>query len=141
MTRIVTVGAGQLGPVNRADTREVVVERLIALLEQAAARSCDLIVFPELALTTFFPRWYTDDVSDHDHYYEVQMPSPATQPLFDAAKRLGVGFCLGYQDSGVANNASFNRRQLGNRICCGRLASIDHSALAITRFKLASTTH
>ena len=24
------------------------------------------------------------------------MPNAATQPLFDEAKRLGIGFCLGY---------------------------------------------
>jgi predicted amidohydrolase len=98
MSRIVNVGAGQLGPINRVDSREVVVERLIALIEDGAAANCDLVVFPELALTTFFPRWYTDAVSDHDHYYEIQMPGPVTQPLFDAAKRLGVGFCLGYAE-------------------------------------------
>ncbi len=98
MTRIVTVGAGQLGPIARDEPREDVVRRLITLLEQAAERSCELLVFPELALTTFFPRWYTDDVTEFDHYYETQMPSPATQPLFDAARRLGVGFCLGYAE-------------------------------------------
>ena len=26
------------------------------------------------------------------------MPSPVTQPLFDAARELGVGFCLGYAE-------------------------------------------
>jgi predicted amidohydrolase len=27
------------------------------LLREARARDCDLVVFPELALTTFFPPW------------------------------------------------------------------------------------
>ena len=26
------------------------------------------------------------------------MPGPETQPLFDAAKKLGIGFCLGYAE-------------------------------------------
>ena len=30
---------------------------MTALLHQAKDRGCDLVVFPELALTTFFPRW------------------------------------------------------------------------------------
>jgi hypothetical protein len=98
MSRIIRVGAGQLGPVNAGDTRESVVGRLIALLHKGAAVGCGLVVFPELALTTFFPRWYTDDLSGHDHYYETEMPGPATQPLFDAAENLGVGFCLGYAE-------------------------------------------
>ena len=54
------------------------------------------MVFPELALTTFFPRWFVDDITEADHWYERSMPNSATQPLFDEAKRLGVGFCLGY---------------------------------------------
>jgi N-carbamoyl-D-amino-acid hydrolase len=96
MSRIVTVGAAQLGPIQRSESREAVVERLIALLHQAHERGCDLVVYPELALTTFFPRWYVDDIARADHFYERAMPNAATQPLFDEAKRLGVGFCLGY---------------------------------------------
>jgi predicted amidohydrolase len=56
------------------------------------------VVFPELALTTFFPRWFLDNISDADHWYETAMPSPVTQPLFDEAKKLGIGFCLGYAE-------------------------------------------
>jgi predicted amidohydrolase len=96
MARIVTVGAAQLGPINRSDSREAVVARMLALLAKAAESACDLVVYPELALTTFFPRWYLEDMSEADHYYETAMPNEATQPLFDEARRLGIGFCLGY---------------------------------------------
>jgi N-carbamoyl-D-amino-acid hydrolase len=85
-----------MGPVQRQHGRDRVVERLLALLRSAADDRCDLVVFPELALTTFFPRWYLDDISEADHFYERSMPNEATQPLFDEARRLGVGFCLGY---------------------------------------------
>jgi predicted amidohydrolase len=98
MSRIITIGAAQLGPIQKEHSREEVVERLIHLLRTAATASCDLVVFPELALTTFFPRWFVEDISKTDHYYETEMPSPATQPLFDEAKRLGIGFCLGYAE-------------------------------------------
>jgi len=98
MSRVVTVGAAQLGPVQRADTRAEVVERLLTLLNQAAKRGCDVVVFPELALTTFFPRWFLDDITDADEFYETEMPSPVVQPLFDAAKRLKIGFSLGYAE-------------------------------------------
>src|SRR5262245_18084564 len=96
MTRIVTVGGAQLGPVLRDDTRKAVVERRIDLLQQAAHHGVELDVFPELALTTFFPRWFVDDISQADHWYEREMPNADTQPLFDEARRLGIGFCLGY---------------------------------------------
>ncbi|MBU6316628.1 MAG: N-carbamoyl-D-amino-acid hydrolase [Acidobacteria bacterium] len=96
MARYLTVAAAQMGPVQRHHTREQVVERLVALLHQAHDMGAELVVFPELALTTFFPRWFVDDISQADHWYERSMPNEATQPLFDEAKRLGVGFCLGY---------------------------------------------
>ena len=96
MSRYLTVAAAQMGPVQRHHTREQVVERLVALLRQAHGMGAELVVFPELALTTFFPRWFVDDISEADHWYERSMPNVATQPLFDEAKRLGVGFCLGY---------------------------------------------
>ncbi|NBN89164.1 MAG: N-carbamoyl-D-amino-acid hydrolase [Actinobacteria bacterium] len=98
MSRIVTVGAAQMGPIQREHSRADAVKRLIALLEQGARHGCDLVVFPELALTTFFPRWFVDDISEADHWYEREMPSRETQPLFDAARKLGLGFSLGYAE-------------------------------------------
>lgn len=103
MSRIVTVGAAQLGPIARAETRSQVVQRLIALLEQGKQHGCDLVVFPELALTTFFPRWYFEDQAEVDAFFEREMPGPETRPLFEAAKRLGVGFYLGYAEIAEEN--------------------------------------
>ncbi len=96
--RIVTVGAAQLGPIQADHSRESVVARLLDLMRQAKSRDCDLVVYPELALTTFFPRWFVDDISQADHWYETEMPSPVTRPLFDEAARLGIGFCLGFAE-------------------------------------------
>ena len=110
MARIVTVGAAQLGPIEHDDTRAGVVERLIALLQQAHAHGCELVVFPELALTTFFPRWFVDDIANVDHYYERSMPNDATAPLFDEARRLGVGFCLGYAELTEPDERGFAHR-------------------------------
>jgi predicted amidohydrolase len=98
MTRIVTVGAAQMGPVQKTDTREAVVERLLGLLHDGHDAGCDLVVFPELALTTFFPRYHATDQAEIDAWFETEMPSPATKPLFDEAKALGVGFCLGFAE-------------------------------------------
>ena len=58
MSRLITVGACQMGAIQRSDGRARVVKRLVDLLRQAAAHRCDLAVFPELTLTTFFPRWW-----------------------------------------------------------------------------------
>jgi len=98
MSRAVAVAAAQMGGIARDDTRAEVVARQIDLLQQAARLGAELVVFPELALTTFFPRWYPDDIDDFDHFYETAMPSAETTPLFDEARRLGVGFSLGYAE-------------------------------------------
>lgn len=98
--RWLRVAAGQLGPIARSEPKSEVVDRLLALLRQAASAGVDLLVYPELALTTFFPRWYIEEEDDLnlDDFYETEMPGPETQRLFDEAKRLGVGFSLGYAE-------------------------------------------
>ena len=99
MTRELRVGAAQLGPIGRTATRDEVVDRLLVLLRRAAESDCELVVFPELALTTFFPRWYLDDDRDElDSFYELEMPGPHTKVLFDEAARLRIGFGLGYAE-------------------------------------------
>lgn len=96
--RNLNVAAAQLGPVQKTDDRKSVVSRLINLLREAHGKKAELVVFPELALTTFFPRWFVDDIAEADHWYETEMPSEVTRPLFDEAKKLGIGFCLGYAE-------------------------------------------
>ena len=98
MSRIVTVAAAQLGPISRTDTRAQAVARLIALMRRAASHGCDLVVFPECALTAFFPHWYFERQDDIDVYFEREMPNTATQPLFDCARELGIGFYLGFAE-------------------------------------------
>ena len=98
MARRITVGAGQMGPISADETKAKVVERLISMVQEAAEQGVDLLVYPELALTTFFPRWFTEDLNEVEHYYHRSMPDEDTQPLFDEAKRLGVGFALGYAE-------------------------------------------
>jgi predicted amidohydrolase len=96
--RNIKVAAAQLGPIQKAETRQAVVARMLALMRQAEAARCDLIVYPELALTTFFPRWYYEDRSEADIWFEREMPNAATQPLFDEAKRAGIAMSLGYAE-------------------------------------------
>ena len=98
MARYITIGAAQSGPIARSESRREVVERRIAQLRDAHKLGCELVVFPECALTAFFPHWWIDDEAELDAWYERQLPGPETQPLFDEAKRLGIGFHLGYAE-------------------------------------------
>ncbi|CAM3920805.1 putative amidohydrolase [Kerstersia gyiorum] len=103
MSRIVNVAAAQLGPIHRTDSRRAVVARLLEHLRNAHAMGCQLVVFPELALTTFFPRWYVEDQAEMDAYYEAEMPGPETRILFETAAQLRVGFYIGYAELAVEN--------------------------------------
>ncbi|SFB74308.1 N-carbamoyl-D-amino-acid hydrolase [Tropicimonas isoalkanivorans] len=98
MSRSIVAATAQLGPIARSEARASAVNRLIALLEKAHRRGAELVVFPELALTTFFPRWYIEDEAELDRFFESEMPGPETEPLFEAARRLGIGFYLGYAE-------------------------------------------
>jgi N-carbamoyl-D-amino-acid hydrolase len=98
MSRKLRAAIAQLGPIHRADSRELVVKRLVALLREAHGQGARFVVFPELALTTFFPRWWMTDQAEIDRYFEREMPNAATRPLFAAAKEFGVGFYLGYAE-------------------------------------------
>ncbi len=97
--RVLRVAAAQLGGIQPGETRAQVVARLLDLFEQAAAAGCRLVVFPELALTTFFPRYFFADRAEIAPFFETAMPGPETGPLFEAARRRGVGFHLGYAET------------------------------------------
>jgi len=96
MSRPLILAAAQLGPIGRAETRASVVGRMLALMQEAAAMGCQALVFPEMALTTFFPRWHIEDAAELAAFFERPMPGPETQPLFDASRCLNLGFYLGY---------------------------------------------
>jgi predicted amidohydrolase len=108
MSRILTVGAAQTAAVGLTESRAQVVERLLALMREAHARGCDLVVYTECALTPFFPHWLIEDERELDAYFEREMPGRDTQPLFDQAARLGIGFCLGFAE--MAHEGGRRRR-------------------------------
>lgn len=92
------LAVAQMGPVHLADTRESVVKRLLEMMREAKARQADMVVFPELALTTFFPRYWMDEQEAVQRFFEASMPNPQVQPLFDECRRLGLGFYLGFAE-------------------------------------------
>lgn len=112
--RKIVIGAAQMGPNQKADSRETIVARMLALLEEAAVAGCTMVVYPELALTTFFPRWYMEDQAEVDRWFETEMPNAATQPLFDRARELRVAISFGYAEL-TADGQHFNTQILTDR--------------------------
>ena len=83
--RVINVAAAQMGPIQRSDSRQAVILRMLALMDEAKSGGAELIVYPELALTTFFPRWFMEDQAEVDAWFERDMPNAATKPLFERA--------------------------------------------------------
>lgn len=128
MTRRLIAAAAQMGPISRSETRESCVRRMIEMMREAASKGARFIVFPELALTSFFPRWIIDDQAERDQWYEEQIPNPAVKPLFDMAAKLGVGFNLGYAEKTQEDGATryFNTAILvdANGKICGKYRKV-----------------
>lgn len=112
--REIVIGGAQMGPIQKADSREAVVARMSALLDQAIAAKCDLVVYPELCLTTFFPRWMMEDQAEVDTWFETQMPNALTQSLFDRAAAANVAISLGFAEM-TPEGRHFNTQILTNR--------------------------
>lgn len=112
--REIVIGGAQLGAIQKSDSRESVVQRMLALLEQARQQGCELVVFPELALTTFFPRWYMEDQTEVDTWFEREMPSAVTQPLFDYSRKHAIALSFGYAEL-TAEGRHFNTSILTDR--------------------------
>ncbi len=98
MSRKIMIAAAQMGPIQKAEPRAEVIQRMCALLRDAHAKGAEFVVFPELALTTFFPRWYYEDIAEADGWFESDMPNAATAPLFECAKSLGLAMSFGYAE-------------------------------------------
>ncbi len=98
MARPLVLAVAQSGAIQKSDHRDEIVSRLCVMLNDAADRGATLVVFTELALTTFFPRHYAQDRQEMDSWFETSMPNRSVQPLFDLAQRRKVGFYLGYAE-------------------------------------------
>ena len=71
MMREYMAAAAQLGPIEKDEPRSSAVSRMVSLLHEAKAHGGEVVVFPELALTTFFPRCYTEDETELDVWFET----------------------------------------------------------------------
>ncbi|QHQ34383.1 N-carbamoyl-D-amino-acid hydrolase [Algicella marina] len=97
MRRKLVAAVAQMGPVARDETRASAVARMCEMMRDASGRGARVVVFPELALTTFFPRWFLEGEA-LSAWFETEMPGPAVRPLFELSQELGMGFHLGYAE-------------------------------------------
>ena len=101
MPRNLIVAAAQIGAIHRDTPRSETVPRLIKLLREASQKNVKLVVYPEVALTTFFPRYFFEDHEALDSFFEHGediTQSPDVKPLFNEAKELKIDIVLGYAE-------------------------------------------
>src|SRR5437016_3471576 len=80
--RGIKVAAAQMGPNNEGTSREEIVERMLGLLAEAVREGVVLIAYPEMALTTYFPKKIRPDF---DQFFETEVPPKALEPLLRRA--------------------------------------------------------
>ncbi|HLZ69876.1 MAG TPA: nitrilase-related carbon-nitrogen hydrolase [Dehalococcoidia bacterium] len=85
--------AAQLGPAS--PSRAATVARIVSLITAAAGAGAELVVFPELALTPYFPAAIHDDVS---RWFEQELPSPETWAIFEAAAQRRIAVMLPFAE-------------------------------------------
>src|SRR2546428_5034578 len=115
MARIVTIAAAQLGPNQESSSREEIVERMLALLDQAKAQGVELVAYPEMALTTYFPKKIR---KDFDQFFETEIPPKALEPLLRRAKEARIAVHVGFCEK--ADGKYFNTALLtdaGGKLC------------------------
>ncbi|KAI9822608.1 MAG: hypothetical protein M1827_000327 [Pycnora praestabilis] len=101
MPRTLKVAAAQIGAVHLSSSRASTLERMLALLQEAASQGAQLVVFPECAFTTFFPRHLFIDQSVLDKFFEHGDDVTANTdvaPLFTYAHTLGIDISVGYAE-------------------------------------------
>ncbi|HJT59082.1 MAG TPA: nitrilase-related carbon-nitrogen hydrolase [Ktedonobacteraceae bacterium] len=78
------------------------VSRMMRLMKEASAYGCDLVVFPELALTSFFPYFYIESERTLLRFFEKEpVELGLAKPLFECARRLKMSFSFGYAECAI----------------------------------------
>ena len=110
MPRKLKVAAAQIGAVHLKSERASTCDRMLNLLQEAASQGAQIVLFPETAFTTFFPRHLFTDQKELDKFFEHGddiTNSPNTKVLFDEAKKLGVDISVGFGER-TLNGTGYN---------------------------------
>ncbi|CAK3784654.1 N-carbamoyl-D-amino acid hydrolase [Lecanosticta acicola] len=109
MSRKLTLAAAQMGATHLTSSRSETLQRMLKLLQEAASQDAHILLFPEIAFTTFFPRHLINDQTELDSFFEQGdiTTSPQTAPLFQKARELNIDIVVGFAEL-CPNNDRFN---------------------------------
>lgn len=100
MVRKMKVAAAQIGAVDWDTPVKEVVNRMMELLDEAHQKEVELVNYPELTLTTFFPRHLIPFGPDLDNFFlrgDIT-ENDDLKPFFCMAKRHKIAVCVGYAE-------------------------------------------
>lgn len=111
-TRKVIVAGAQLGPINVDTPRSDAMARMLKLMDDAHRQNVKLIVYPEIAPVTFFPRHILEG-DDLEQYFEREIDGDPTQsanikPLFDRAREYKMDMYFGYAECTGDEHVHYN---------------------------------
>jgi predicted amidohydrolase len=111
-SRKVIVAGAQLGPIDVDAPREEGIQRMLKLMDEAHQKNAKLIVYPEIAPVTFFPRHILEG-DDLEKYFEKEWDGDATKspnlkPLFDRAREYKMDMYLGYAECTSEDHVHYN---------------------------------
>ena len=113
MSRMLTLGVAQTGPVLSDDWRDN-VSGACAMIDEAARRKVDIVCFSELFMTPFFPNRLTPDFEK----FFVTPSEPRLKPLFSAAAdhRVALVFPFGEKKGPTYHNSCLVANKSGKQL-------------------------
>ncbi|HEV2283921.1 MAG TPA: nitrilase-related carbon-nitrogen hydrolase, partial [bacterium] len=93
MTRYVKVAAAQMGPNNEGTPVDAIVERMRRLLDEAIGGGAEVVAFPEMALSPYFPKRIREDA---EQFFSREVPPAALAPLIEKARGAGMAWSVGF---------------------------------------------
>lgn len=101
MARKIIIAAAQMGATHRTDNRSQTLERMLKLLDEAASKNANVVLFPETAFTTFFPRYLIEDPVELESWFEHGdiVTAPQTKALFDKSKEYQIDIAVGFAEA------------------------------------------
>ena len=93
MARSMKVAAAQMGPNNEGTPVEAIVARMQRLMDEAIAEGANLVAYPEMALSPYFPKRIREDA---DQFFSREVPPAALAPLIERARGAGVAWYVGF---------------------------------------------
>ena len=121
MARYLQVAAAQMGPNNEGTPRDQIIGRMLRLMDDAIAEGVEVLAYPEMALTPYFPKRIRED---SEQFFEHEVPPAVLAPLLEKARAAGmmchVGFCE--RDGDRRFNTAILTDQTG--AVCGRYRKV-----------------